>query len=115
MSITFYHIMHLAALLALVAGTFYGFAGAPQTRGKVLAVTGIAALLMLISGVGMIHKSSGAHSFGQPWVWVKLVAWLGVAGLAGMGYRQRGKAGLFMAVIAGLLFAAIYAVYTKLA
>lgn len=110
MSPTFYHILHVLSLLVLTGGTFYGFAGAPETRKKVMMATGIASLLMLISGVGLLHKLG----YGFPgWAIVKLVIWLALSALAGIGYRQRSKTMLFFAIITGLLLLALVMVYAK--
>lgn len=109
MSPQVYYILHLVSLLALTGGVFYGFAGAPSTRKTVLIVTGIASLLMLISGFGLLAKLHG-NQF-STWVIVKLVAWLGVSALAGIGYRKRDQAGLFMGIIGLLLFVALLMVY----
>ncbi|GAB5561488.1 MAG: hypothetical protein SynsKO_31350 [Synoicihabitans sp.] len=110
MSVTFYQILHLLSLVALTGGIFYGFAGSPDTRKKVLMVTGIASILQLVSGIGLLHKLS--YGF-PPWAIVKLVCWLALSALAGIGYRQRGKAGLFMAVIFAIIFVALVSVYHR--
>ena len=110
MSPSFYQILHVLSLLVLTGGVFYGFAGAPETRKKVLMATGIASLLMLISGVGLLHKLG----YGFPgWAIVKLVVWLALSGLAGIGYRMRSKTTLFLSIITGLLFVALVMVYNK--
>jgi hypothetical protein len=112
MSISFYHILHVFSVLALTGYTFYAFAAPAETRKKVLMVTGIASLLIFISGFGLITKVIGVGQGAWPlWVWVKLVAWLGLSALAGIGYRRREKAPVFMAVALALIFAALYAVY----
>ncbi|WP_221032551.1 DUF1516 family protein [Actomonas aquatica] len=110
MSPAFYHVLHLLSLIVLTGGTFYGFAGPAESRKKVMIFTGIASLLMLISGVGLLHKLS----YGFPgWAIVKIVCWLGLAGLAGIGYRKRDKAGLFMTIILALVFVALVMVYQR--
>ncbi len=106
----FYHVLHIFSLIVLTGGIFYGFAGSPDTRKKVLMITGIASVLQLISGVGLLHKMG----YGFPaWAIVKLVCWLALSALAGIGYRQRGRAGLFMAVILAIVLVAIMAVYYR--
>ena len=109
MSPAFYYILHLISLLVLTGGAFYAFAGAPETRKKVMIATGIASVLMLVSGFGLLSKLHG-NQF-APWVFVKLVAWLGISALAGIGYRKRAQAPLFMGVILALALAALWAVY----
>lgn len=110
MSPAFYHVLHVFSLIALTGGIFYGFAGSPDTRKKVLMLTGIASILQLVSGVGLLHKLG----YGFPvWAIVKLVCWLALSALAGIGYRQRGRAGLFMAIVLGIVLVAILAVYYR--
>ncbi len=115
MSISFYHILHVFSLLVLTGYTFYAFAAPAEARKKVLMITGIASLLMFISGFGLITKVVGVGKGAWPlWVWIKLVAWLGLSALAGIGFRRREKATVFMAVALALVFVAVYSVYTKI-
>lgn len=114
MSITFYHILHVLSVLVLTGYTFYAFAAPPETRKKVLIMTGIASLLIFISGFGLITKLLGVGQGMWPlWAWLKLVSWLGLSALAGLGYRRRAKAPVFMALALALIFLAVYSVYTK--
>lgn len=111
MSPTVYYIIHLVSLFVLFGYTFYAFAAPAETRKKVLMITGIASLLVLISGFGLLSKVY-QNQF-QTWMIVKLVAWLGISALAGLGYRRRGKAGVFAVVAIVLALAAVIAVYKK--
>lgn len=116
MSISFYQILHVFSLLVLTGFTFYAFAAPASARKKVLAITGIASLLMFISGFGLITKVIGSGQGMWPlWIWVKLVAWLGLSSLTGVAFKKRDKALFFMLLALGLIFIALYAVYTKLA
>ena len=110
MSPAFYQILHLLSLIVLTGGAFYAFAGAPESRKKVLMITGIASILQLISGVGLLHKLG--HGF-PAWAIMKLVCWLALAALAGIGYRKRQKAGLFMTIIVVIVGVALVAVYKR--
>jgi uncharacterized membrane protein SirB2 len=77
MNPAFYHILHVLALLVLTAQTFMAFANpAPENRKRTLMIGGIASLLMLVSGFGLIAKLYG-NSF-SGWMIVKLVCWLGL-------------------------------------
>lgn len=96
------HVLHVAAALVLVGYTFYAFAAAPETRKSVLIVTGVAALVMLATGVRLWQDLY--HFAFAGWLVVKLVCWLGLSALAGIGYRRREKAGLLAC------FAIIFAV-----
>ena len=110
MSPTIYYIVHVASVLVLTGYTFYAFAAAPETRKRVMMITGIASLLALVGGFGLQAKLS----LGFPgWLIVKLVCWLGLSALAGMGYRRRGAAGALGVVAVILAFIAVVMVYTK--
>jgi CDP-diglyceride synthetase len=111
MSPTVYSILHVVSLLVLTGYTFYAFAAPAETRKKVLMVTGIASLLMLVSGFGLISKVYGNQFMG--WMIVKMVCWLGLSALAGIGYRRREKAKIFAAVAIALVFIAVFMVYSK--
>lgn len=83
----YYKILHVFSLLVLTAWTFAAFAHpAPETRKRTLMVTGVAALLMFVSGFGLLHKLYDNHFYG--WVVVKLVCWLVFSALAGLAYRR---------------------------
>ena len=83
----YYKILHVFSLLLLTAWTFAAFANpVPETRKRTLMVTGIATLLMFISGFGLLHKLYAGHFYG--WVIVKLVCWLVFSALAGLAYRR---------------------------
>ena len=110
MSPTFYHILHVSSLLALLGYTFYAFAAPAETRKRVLMITGVTSLLMLVSGFGLLSK---LHLGFPGWVIVKLVCWLGLSALAGMAYKRRAQAGVFMIVALVLAITAVVMVYLK--
>ena len=88
------HFLHVFGAFLLVGYTFYAFAGPAQaTRRKVLAITGLASLLILVSGVRMWQSIYGFAPLA--WIIVKVCCWLGVSALAGIAYRRREKVGLF--------------------
>jgi ABC-type transport system involved in cytochrome c biogenesis permease subunit len=109
--ITALHIVHISAVLALIAFTFYAFAAPPETRKTVLAVTGVAFLIVLATGLRMWQGLYGFAPLG--WIIVKLVCAVGITGLVGLAYRRRSQAGLLMAVVLGLAILAVVMVYTK--
>lgn len=105
------HVVHVASVVTLLAFTFYGFAGAPASRKMVMIVTGIATLLVAATGVRMWQ---GMYGFSQvAWVWVKIVCWFALSGLAGIGYRKRDNAGVLMTVILAIAVLAVAMVYFK--
>jgi ABC-type transport system involved in cytochrome c biogenesis permease subunit len=105
------HIVHVSAVLTLIAFTFYAFAAPPESRRKVLAITGLAFLIVALTGVRMWQGLYGFAPLG--WVFVKIVCALGITGLVGLAYRRRSQTGLLMAVVLGLAILAIAMVYTK--
>lgn len=107
---TIYHILHVSSLLVLFGYTFYAFAAPAETKKRVMMIAGIASLVMLVSGFGLLAK---LHLGFPGWVIVKLVCWLGISALGGMAYRKRDKAGLFMLLALVLAITAVAMVYVK--
>lgn len=104
------HVLHVIAAVALIAFTFYGFAGAPQSRKMVMITTGVATLLLVLTGIRMWQ---GMYAWHGGWVYVKIVCWLALSALAGIGYRKRESTGLFMTIILALVLIALVMVYWK--
>ena len=105
------HVVHVASVVVMIAYTFFACAAAPETRKKVMMVTGIASLLALLTGIRMWQ---GAFSFTMAgWIWIKVVCWLGLSALTGVAYRKRASAGTFMAVALVLAVLALIMVYYK--
>ncbi len=104
------HVLHVGAVVALIAFTFYGFAGAPASRKMVMITTGVATLLVVLTGIRMWQ---GMYAWHGGWVYVKLVCWLALSALAGIGYRKREQTGLFMTIILALAAVALVMVYWK--
>lgn len=105
------HLFHVVGLLILAGYTFFAFAGPPETRKRVMMITGIATLLVLLTGIRMWQGLYGFGAFG--WIIVKLVCWLGFSALAGMAYRKREKANVLMVIGLLLLVVAVSMVYLK--
>lgn len=109
--LNFLHIIHVAGILVLTAYTFFAFAGPLETRKRVLMITGIASLLVLVTGIRMWQ---GLFDFAMMgWIVVKLVCWLGLSALTGMAYRKREQANLFMVIALVLAIVALTMVYLK--
>ena len=110
MSPNFYSILHVVSVLLLTGSTFYAFGGPADTRKRALMWSGIASVLALVGGFGLQAKLG----YGFPgWLIVKLVCWLGLSALVGMGYRRRESAGTLMIVAVLLVIVAVVMVYTK--
>jgi hypothetical protein len=110
MSITTFLILHLSSVIVLLGYTFYAFAAPPETRKRVLMITGVAAVLVIVSGFAML----GRLHLGFPgWAVVKFVCLLGLASIAGIAYRRRAQADLFMMVAFVLAITAVAMVYVR--
>jgi len=110
MSLNTYLVLHLSSIIVLLGYTFYAFAAPAETRKRVLMITGIAALLIIISGFGMLQKLR----LGLPgWAMVKIVCWLGLSSIAAVAYRKRALADLFMLVAFVLAITAVSMVYVR--
>lgn len=110
MSPTIYSILHVVSILVLTGYTFYAFAAAPETRKRVMMITGIASLLALVAGFGLQAKM---HTGWPGWLFVKIVCWLGLSALAGFGYRKRGAAGTLGVLAIVFVLVAVIMVYTR--
>jgi hypothetical protein len=104
------HIIHVLAVLGLTGATFYAFAGAPESRKRVLMWSGIASAIVLLTGLRMWQA---VYDFHGGWVVVKLVCWLGLSAISGIAYRRRGATGLLILITLVLLATALAMVYVK--
>jgi hypothetical protein len=111
MSLPTYHVLHLSSIIVLLGYTFYAFAAPQETRKRVLMITGIAALLILVSGFGMLHRLQLGYLHG--WIIVKAVCWLGLSAISGFAYRRRASADLFMMIAFVLAITAVAMVYVR--
>lgn len=112
MNPTFYHLLHVFSLFVLTAQTYMAFANPdPANRKRTMMITGVASLLVLISGFGLLAKLYGNHFSG--WVIVKLFCWLGLTALAGIVYRRASLRGLLSLIGMALILIALTMVYFK--
>ncbi len=109
----YYSLLHVIAGFVLVGYTFSAFAAPrPERRGMHLMITGIASLVMLVAGIGLLHKGG----FGWPWpMWalVKIGCWLILSALAGIAFRRPGIASILSLIATALVVVAVYCVYMK--
>jgi uncharacterized membrane protein SirB2 len=106
----YYYLLHVFALFVLSAHTFMAFANpAPENRKRTMIITGIASLLVLVSGFGLLSKLHNNQFEG--WVIIKLVAWVGLSALAGIVYRRPHARTALAAIALTLTLAALFAVY----
>ncbi len=104
------HIVHILSVLGLTGATFYAFAGAPESRKRVMMWSGIASLLVLLTGFRMWQDY---HFHAGWWLMVKFVCWLGLSAMSGIAYRRRGATGLLIFVTLALLAVALVMVYLR--
>ena len=109
--LTALHVLHVAAVLVLLAYTFFACAAAPETRKRVLMITGFASLVVVLTGVRMWQGVFGFHAYG--WIIVKVGCWLGLSALTGVAYRKRNQANMLMIVAIALAITAVVMVYVK--
>lgn len=108
----YYHLLHLFSLFVLTAHTFMAFGNPdPANRKRTMMITGIASLLVFISGFGMAHIL--AIPFSSGWLIVKMVCWLGLSSLAGIVYRKAHLRGLLSLIGLLLILTAVYMVYFR--
>jgi hypothetical protein len=105
------HVLHLTGVLVLIAYTFFAFAAPPETRKRVLMFTGIASLLIVLTGVRLWQGVLGFHVAG--WIVVKLLCWLGLSAISGMGYRKREMSGTLSVIALVLAITAVAMAFIK--
>ena len=105
-----YSIVHLTGLFVLAGYTFYAFAAPAETRKSVMMITGIASLVVLVSGFGLQAKY--LHAW-PAWLFVKMACWLALSALAGFGYRKRAAAGTLAVVAILIILLAVTMVYLR--
>ncbi len=108
----YYQLLHLLSLIVLTAHTFMAFANpAPENRKRTMMLTGIAALLMLISGFGMLTVQK--IPFATGWVIVKFCCLIGLSSLAGIAYRRVHLRNTLSLVGLGIIALALTMVYFR--
>lgn len=112
MNPTYYQLLHLFSLFVLTAHTFMAFANPdPVNKKKTMMITGIAGLLVLISGFGLLAKLHPGTFPG--WVVVKLVCWLGLVAFAGVVYRRPHLRDKLAFTALSLILVALVMVYAR--
>ncbi|HEY2572649.1 MAG TPA: hypothetical protein VGH65_01230 [Verrucomicrobiaceae bacterium] len=108
MSLPFYHIIHLVSVMMLFVGTGLGLAAvdhvSPRKCGAILR--GIALLLLLVTGFGMLAKLGIMKSI-PLWAWIKVAIWLIAAVLPVFVKRKMisGTIAVFIALALGAVAA----------
>ena len=85
MSLPLYHYLHLLGLIVVFLG--YGSLLTSDGAKTALKWTGAGALLILVSGFGMLAKI-GILAPMPAWAWIKIGLWLVLAGLPVLAKRR---------------------------
>lgn len=111
-----YAVLHAASVVFLTSIVFAIFAGAPESRRRLLSIlVGVLSLVALVAGFGLATK---VYQMPNPmdwpfWIWGKVVCWLGLSAIGGMAFKRRGKPAMWVWLTAILVLAAIYLAYMK--
>lgn len=109
----YYQLLHLLSLIVLTAHTFMAFANpAPENRRRTMMITGVASLLLFISGFGMLTVLKIPFA-STAWIWVKVACWLGLSAMAGFAYRRAHLRGTLSLITLVLIAVAVTMVYFR--
>ena len=113
MGLQFYKIMHVVSIVLFFA--FYGMAASKaQAKKSEKIFSGIALILILVAGMGLIKYIGISHGAGWPvWIKVKLVIWTIVAATGHMTLKRYPQYAmkLFWTYVGLLTFASYLANY----
>ncbi len=112
----YYAILHVATILLLTGVVFAVFGGAPAGRRKqIMMAAGILSLLALVGGFGLAAKKNGLPNPLQwpAWLWIKVLCWFWLSGVAGIAYRRREQTPRWIALTAFALILALIMAFLK--
>lgn len=115
MSYEFYKILHLISLISLFLSLGMLIVGPQSLRKLIMSLHGLALLLLLVSGFGLVAKLHIPLKFLSPsWFWQKTFIWIALAGLTPFLINKKGeqltlkKTALFVAILLALAFYAVW-------
>lgn len=106
-----YKVIHLVGVMMLFTGISAAFVQKSGVKGAA-AFHGIALVLLLISGFGMIAKSGGSFGYSDGWIIAKIVIWVLFGAMIVIAKKRvlGGAAGWSAAIVLGAI-AAFMALY----
>lgn len=117
--IPFLRVLHVLSLFALAILTGTAFAGAlpgqsadsiAARRKVVLMWSGIASLLIFLTGFAMLGMTKSGFPF---WAIVKVACWLALSALAGLAFRQPNNIKAFSWIAGAAAFTALVMVFFR--
>jgi len=111
MKLHIYQVLHVASMVLMSGFLFQAFANPdPRNKKKSGILIGSLALLMLVGGFGLVAT---LHVGFPWWVILKLVCWLGLVAISGLGYRKPERIPFLTGVAIALILIAITTVYFR--